>query len=218
MMPRIFFYIYLYTALFNNTALYIERTDKVPIKRSGFWIFILIAGMIYLLFLMKAEQLPEIDFHIDNGFDENAPLPVQLHPVVSAKKDELISLAADKGINIVITQDFRSIEEQDKLYAKGRTAGGDIVTNAKGGESYHNFGLAIDFALLSINGAVIWDMNYDGNGNSRADWDEVVEIAKGLGFDWGGDWRSFKDYPHLQYDFGLSIWELQRGKRPPEEE
>ncbi|WP_404802128.1 M15 family metallopeptidase [Bacillus infantis] len=218
MMPRIFFYIYLYTALFNNTAFYIERTDKVPIKRSGFWIFILIAGMIYLLFLMKAEQLPEIDFHIDNGFDENAPLPVQLHPVVSAKKDELISLAADKGINIVITQDFRSIEEQDKLYAKGRTAGGDIVTNAKGGESYHNFGLAIDFALLSINGAVIWDMNYDGNGNSRADWDEVVEIAKGLGFDWGGDWRSFKDYPHLQYDFGLSIWELQRGKRPPEEE
>ncbi|MEN8699707.1 M15 family metallopeptidase [Bacillus infantis] len=167
---------------------------------------------------MKAEQLPEIDFHIDNGFDEDAPLPVQLHPVVSAKKDELISLAADKGINIVITQDFRSIEEQDKLYAKGRTAGGDIVTNAKGGESYHNFGLAIDFALLSINGAVIWDMNYDGNGNSRADWDEVVEIAKGLGFEWGGDWRSFKDYPHLQYDFGLSIWELQRGKRPPEEE
>jgi peptidoglycan LD-endopeptidase CwlK len=218
MMPRIFFYIYLYTALLDNTALYIERTDKVPIKRSGFWIFILIAGMIYLLFLMKAEQLPEIDFHIDNGFDEDAPLPVQLHPVVSAKKDELISLAADKGINIVITQDFRSIEEQDKLYAKGRTAGGDIVTNAKGGESYHNFGLAIDFALLSINGAVIWDMNYDGNGNSRADWDEVVEIAKGLGFEWGGDWRSFKDYPHLQYDFGLSIWELQRGKRPPEEE
>ncbi len=218
MMPRIFFYIYLYTALLDNTALYIERTDKVPIKRSGFWIFILIAGMIYLLFLMKAEQLPEIDFHIDNGFDEDAPLPVQLHPVVSAKKDELISLAADKGINIVITQDFRSIEEQDKLYAKGRTAGGDIVTNAKGGESYHNFGLAIDFALLSINGAVIWDMNYDGNGNSRADWDEVVEIAKGLGFEWGGDWRSFKDYPHLQYDFGLSIWELQRGKRPPGEE
>lgn len=192
----------------------------MPVKRSGFWIFILIAGMIYLLFLMQAEQLPEIDFHIDmdNGFDQDAPLPVQLHPVVSAKKDELISLAADKGINIVITQDFRSIEEQDKLYAKGRTAEGEIVTNAKGGESYHNFGLAIDFALLSINGAVIWDMNYDGNGNSRADWDEVVEIAKGLGFEWGGDWRSFKDYPHLQYDFGLSIWELQRGKRPPEEE
>jgi peptidoglycan LD-endopeptidase CwlK len=209
---------WLYSTAMYNTVIYIERTDKVPIKRSGFWIFILIAGMIYLLFLMKAEQLPEIDFHIDNGFDEDAPLPVQLHPVVSAKKDELISLAADKGINIVITQDFRSIEEQDKLYAKGRTAGGDIVTNAKGGESYHNFGLAIDFALLSINGAVIWDMNYDGNGNSRADWDEVVEIAKGLGFEWGGDWRSFKDYPHLQYDFGLSIWELQRGKRPPGEE
>lgn len=86
------------------------------------------------------------------------------------------------------------------------------------GESYHNFGLAIDFALMSVDGQVIWDMKYDGNGNSRADWMEVVEIAKDLGFEWGGDWTQFKDYPHLQMNFGLSIWELQRGKRPPEAE
>jgi len=149
---------------------------------------------------------------------EDTSLPAALHPAVAEKKDQLISQAADRGINVVITQDFRSIEEQDTLYEKGRTAEGNIVTNAKGGESYHNFGLAIDFALMSVNGQVIWDMNYDGNGNSKADWMEVVEIAKGLGFEWGGDWKQFKDYPHLQMDFGLSIWELQRGKRPPETE
>lgn len=149
---------------------------------------------------------------------EEVPPPTALHPLVAEKKEELIALAADKGINVVITQDFRSIEEQDALYEKGRTAEGNIVTHAKGGESYHNFGLAIDFALMSVDGQVIWDMNYDGNGNSRADWMEVVEIAKDLGFEWGGDWTQFKDYPHLQMDFGLSIWELQRGKRPPEVE
>ena len=105
--------------------------------------------------------------------------------------------------------------EQDRLYEKGRTAGGNIVTYAKGGESYHNFGLAVDFALKTAEGDVIWDMKYDRNGNSRADWMEVVNIAKELGFEWGGDWPQFKDYPHLQMDFGLSIADLQNGARPP---
>ncbi len=57
-------------------------------------------------------------------------------------------------------------------------------------------------------------MEYDGNNNGKSDWMEVVEIAKDLGFSWGGDFTRFKDYPHLQMDFGLSIRDLQRGKRP----
>ena len=61
---------------------------------------------------------------------------------------------------------------------------------------------------------MIWDIEYDGNGNGQSDWFEVAEIAKELGFQWGGDWRSFKDYPHLQMDFGLTINDLQEGKRP----
>ena len=87
---------------------------------------------------------------------------------------------------------------------------GDIVTNAKAGESLHNYGLAIDFALRLKDGSVIWDMEYDGNGNGKADWMEVVEIAKDLGFQWGGDWANFPDYPHLQIDFGLTIRDLKR--------
>ncbi|MFC5734549.1 M15 family metallopeptidase [Cytobacillus gottheilii] len=147
---------------------------------------------------------------------EDVPLPDGLHPTVSLKKDELVSLAADKGIQVVITADFRSYEEQNRLYEQGRSTSGNIVTNAKGGESYHNYGLAIDFALMTIDGQVVWDMEYDGNGNGTPDWDEVVSIAKDLGFSWGGDWRNFKDYPHFQMNFGLSISELQRGNRPPE--
>jgi peptidoglycan L-alanyl-D-glutamate endopeptidase CwlK len=129
---------------------------------------------------------------------KDAPLPTDLHPAVEENRDKLIERAKERGIFVVITDDFRSFEEQDKLYAKGRTTEGKIVTYAKGGESYHNYGLAIDFALQLENGDVIWDMEYDGNNNGTSDWMEVVDIAKNLGFEWGGDWSQFKDYPHLQ--------------------
>lgn len=147
----------------------------------------------------------------------DVPPVVALHPVVAAKMKTLVSEAEAQGIRILITDDFRSTAEQDALYRKGRGAPGNVVTNARGGQSYHNYGLAIDFALRTKNGDVIWDLKYDGNGNKRADWLEVVAIAKRLGFAWGGDWKSFPDYPHLQMDFGLSIGELQRGYRPPED-
>ncbi|MFB9987855.1 M15 family metallopeptidase [Bacillus benzoevorans] len=145
----------------------------------------------------------------------NTAMPDGLHPVVAERMNQLVKRAADIGIVVVITDDFRSAEEQNRLYEKGRTAGGNIVTYAKGGESFHNFGLAVDFALKTSTGDVIWDRNFDGNGNARADWSEVVTMAKELGFEWGGDWPQFKDYPHLQMDFGLSIADLQNGERPP---
>ena len=141
-------------------------------------------------------------------------LPTELHPIVAEKVDVLIEKTAEKNIEILITDDYRSHEEQDKLYQKGRSTPGLVVTHAEGGESYHNFGLAVDFALQLENGHVIWDIDYDGNGNGQSDWFEVAEIAKELGFQWGGDWRGFIDYPHLQMDFGLSINDLQEGKRP----
>lgn len=144
------------------------------------------------------------------------PLPTELHPLVQELSNQLIQQAANKGIVIVITDGFRSSEDQDRLYEKGRTTEGNIVTNAKGGESYHNFGLAIDFAIKTPSENVIWDMQYDGNMNGKSDWTEVVEIAKNLGFEWGGDWTQFKDYPHLQMNFGLTIAQLQNGDRPAE--
>lgn len=150
---------------------------------------------------------------------DDLEIPPGLHPVVAEKRDTLINRANRAGIPILITAGFRSIEEQNQLYAQGRTAPGKVVTHANGGESFHNFGLAIDFALLNKNGEAIWDMQYDGNGNGKKDWDEVVALAKELGFQSGADWQGeFKDYPHLQMDFGLSLRELQRGKKPPQSE
>lgn len=127
----------------------------------------------------------------------------------------LIDFAYACGVPIVITQGLRTIDEQNGLYAQGRTKPGQIVTNARGGYSYHNFGVAIDFALLLPDGkSVSWDMKRDGDGDGIADWDEVVAEAKRIGWNWGGDWRSFKDYPHFEMTFGLSTADFRAGKRP----
>ncbi|WP_305953442.1 M15 family metallopeptidase [Paenibacillus sp. P32E] len=78
----------------------------------------------------------------------------------------LLSAAMPEESNIVITQGLRTIAEQDALYAQGRTKPGQIVTNARGRTSYHNFGLAVDFALLLPNGSsVSWDTARDGDGD-----------------------------------------------------
>lgn len=138
-----------------------------------------------------------------------------LHPVLLAGATELIRRSYARGIPILITQGMRTIAEQNALYAQGRTKKGAIVTNAKGGSSYHNYGLAIDFALLLPDGkSVSWDMKRDGDGDKVADWQEVAQEAKKLGFEWGGDWSSFKDYSHLQMTFGLTTAELRAGKHP----
>ncbi|OMD89463.1 M15 family metallopeptidase [Paenibacillus odorifer] len=138
-----------------------------------------------------------------------------LHPVVRSVATALIERCYKLNISILITQGLRTIAEQDALYAQGRTKPGAIVTNARGGYSYHNFGLAVDFALLLPNGSsVSWDMCRDGNNNQIADWQEVVKEAKGLGFEWGGDWTSFKDYPHFQMAFGLTLTQLRAGTKP----
>ncbi|MEK3885435.1 M15 family metallopeptidase [Paenibacillus sp. PL2-23] len=148
---------------------------------------------------------------------KEAPPIVALHPIVEAKSKELVMAAESLGISVLVTDGFRSHEEQEALYAQGRTTAGPVVTHVRGGASYHNYGLAIDFALLTPKGKAIWDLEYDGNRNGASDWMEVVAIAKRLGFTWGGNWQGFKDYPHLQMDFGYSISELKRGHRPPAE-
>jgi len=139
----------------------------------------------------------------------------ELHPVVLSATMKLIERSFAKSIPIIITQGYRSIAEQNALYAQGRTRPGNIVTNARGGRSLHNYGVAIDFALLLPDGKqVSWDMLRDGNANGRRDWDEVVEIAKNLGFEWGGDWINFVDTPHFQMTFGLTLNDYAAGRRP----
>jgi peptidoglycan L-alanyl-D-glutamate endopeptidase CwlK len=101
---------------------------------------------------------------------------------------------------------LRTFAEQDALYAQGRTKPGAIVTNAKGGLSYHNYGLAIDIVLL-INGKASWDTVKDFDGDGKADWQEVVTIFKQYGWEAGIDWK-FRDAPHFQKTLGYSVRQL----------
>ncbi|WP_164108259.1 MULTISPECIES: M15 family metallopeptidase [Sphingobacterium] len=128
----------------------------------------------------------------------------KLHPIIRNEVKELyltINFALPKGVRLRISQGLRSISEQDALYAQGRTTKGKIVTNAKGGSSWHNYGLAFDFVLLydkDLNGTfetASWDENKY--------WMQVVNEFKKHGYAWGGDWR-FKDSPHFEKAFGLS--------------
>lgn len=157
---------------------------------------------------------------------------VGLHPVVLKATEALIDYCYSKGINIVVSQGLRTIAYQNSLYAQGRTQAQlnsaglshviakptmTKVTDARGGYSYHNFGLAIDFCLLLPDGKnVTWDMSKDYNSNNVRDWIEVVDGAKALGFSWGGDWITFKDYPHFDITFGMTTFKLRGGEKPPE--
>lgn len=103
---------------------------------------------------------------------------------------------------------LRTFAESTKLYNQGRTTKGPIVTKAKAGQSYHNYGLAIDILLVvDTNGdgkydTAKWDVKTDFDGDGKADWMEAIDIFKKNGFKWGGDWTTFKDLPHVEMTFG----------------
>jgi len=110
---------------------------------------------------------------------------------------------------------LRTFAEQDALYAQGRTKLFDsngnrlgVVTKAKGGQSIHNYGLALDIVLIKDNKTASWEDNVDFDKDGKADWMEVVNILKANGWEWGGDWKSFKDKPHFQKTMGYTWQQL----------
>lgn len=93
-----------------------------------------------------------------------------------------------KGVRLRFTHTYRTNAEQDALFNQKTK-----VTNAKGGQSIHNYGLAFDIVILKeINGKWVADWKIDKY------WLQVADYFKSKGFAWGGDWTSFKDYPHFE--------------------
>ena len=114
----------------------------------------------------------------------------QLHPAFAAAVRATIADLADKGTVVEVVQGLRTFEEQDALYAKGRTAPGQIVTQARGGESNHNFGLAADLCPFT-NDKPDWNA-------PMAVWAAIGTAAMAHGLEWGGQWKKFLDKPHVQ--------------------
>jgi peptidoglycan L-alanyl-D-glutamate endopeptidase CwlK len=113
-----------------------------------------------------------------------ATLLADVHPYARA----LVQRAAAVGITIKIISGTRTYAEQDELYAQGRTKPGNKVTNARGGYSNHNFGIAFDIGVFE-------GTSYKGDSPKyRA----VGMLGEELGLEWGGNWKSFQDQPHYQ--------------------
>lgn len=125
----------------------------------------------------------------------------KLHPTVRDEVQKIITecdLALTGNAKVRITQTLRTFEEQDELYATGRTKPGKKVTNAKAGQSIHNYGLAVDICLIIDGKTASWDTAKDWDNDKVADWYECVKIFAKHGWDWGGNWKTFKDLPHFE--------------------
>jgi peptidoglycan L-alanyl-D-glutamate endopeptidase CwlK len=133
-----------------------------------------------------------------------------LHPRLQTLVEKLKSECEKQGLKIEIGECLRTVEEQDALYAKGRTASGSIVTNAKGSSysSMHQWGIAFDFYRNDGKGA------YYNNDNFFS---KVGAIGKKLGLEWGGDWKSITDLPHFQLpDWGSTAAKLKATYSTPD--
>lgn len=141
-----------------------------------------------------------------------------LHPDLQKKYAQLIKLCSKKGITIGVAECLRTKAEQDALYAKGRTAPGKIVTNAKGSNysSMHQWGVAFDFYLkMDIDGD--GQISDDAYNNAKKTFNQVGALAKSIGLEWGGDWKSIKDLPHIQLkNWGSTTSKLKAEYGTPE--
>lgn len=129
-----------------------------------------------------------------------------LHPALREEAEKIyadICAAMPQGVVCRFTHTFRSFPEQNKLYAIGRSKPGKVVTNARGGFSFHNYGLAIDFVLL-VNGQPSWAVDKN--------WLAVIAIFESYGWESGYYWK-FKDAPHVQKTFGKTIAQLAATKQ-----
>jgi peptidoglycan LD-endopeptidase CwlK len=114
----------------------------------------------------------------------------EVYPGLATLTREMAAQLEAEGIDIRVTQSLRTMAEQEALYAEGRTTQGEVVTNARAGFSWHNFGLAVDVAPLTPQG-VDWNTNHPV-------WQRIVATGDTLGLVAGAEWRSFPDWPHFQ--------------------
>lgn len=111
-----------------------------------------------------------------------------LLPPVRPIARALVQKAASAGITIRVISGLRSYEEQAALYAQGRTAPGNKVTNARAGYSNHNFGIAFDVGVFEGNKYLPESPKYKA----------VGALGMDLGLEWGGNWKTIVDQPHFQ--------------------
>ncbi len=129
-------------------------------------------------------------------------LVVALHQKVAEAAQKTIAETKNRGIIVAVHSGLRTAEEQEKLYAKGRTIVnpdgksaarpmGNIITNARAYESWHSFGLAVDIVFKTDKGGWTW-------AKTPEEWGKLGAVGESFGLEWGGRWKKFPDVPHFQ--------------------
>lgn len=137
--------------------------------------------------------------------------------------ESMLSLAAERGLDVLVYCTRRSFEEQARLYRQGRPTAeihatahklerdwgrpdlaeilldvgpqyGDVRTNAAPGQSLHNYGAALDAAPMR-EGEIVWTTQHPAD---RQLWEAYGACVRDAGLVWGGDWHRFVDMPHAQ--------------------
>lgn len=148
----------------------------------------------------------------------------RLHPKIREEVLALLNQAEtliDKSLRIRVVQGLRTIEEQNALFNQpkdGKDNDGDgkvdekdeRVTNAKGGSSYHNYGLAIDICWLVEQPDDSYKYDSTKSWNFGPNYRKIIKLFKDAGYVWGGDWVSIKDTPHFEKRFGLTWKQLYK--------
>jgi peptidoglycan LD-endopeptidase CwlK len=135
---------------------------------------------------------------------------MQLHPSVRVEMINIIKEINSKltgRSQVRISQGLRTFAEQNALFNQKPK-----VTNAKGGQSVHNYGFAVDIVLIIDGKTASWDTHKDWDNDKVADWDECVKVFAKYGWSWGGTWTSFKDMPHFDR-IGFNNWRILQTKK-----
>ena len=148
-------------------------------------------------FVARSEEIASELGRFDHRTERNVA-SLQLATQRAARR--FMAAILESGIEARIISGTRSYEEQNALFRQGRFGHpGPRVTNARGGQSRHNFGIAWDIGI------------FDGGtylGESPL-YDRAAEVGLFDGIEWGGHWTSFVDRPHYQLGTGLSTSEIR---------
>ena len=145
-----------------------------------------------------------------------------LDPVARKRFQAWLIDCSKAGIDVLVYCTYRSGAEQDALYEVGRTVKGEgatkakpmgrVVTNAKAGQSLHQYRVAIDCVPL-WQGKAMWSGDLPSTPQDDRLYEKMAKLAEKYGIEWAGNWVSFKEKAHFQYTGGLSLKDFQMGKR-----
>jgi len=149
----------------------------------------------------------------------NPPMPCrdinELLPVARRGAAEFLRRCAARGLAPKITETYRTAAYQNQLYAQGRTAPGSIVTNARGGQSIHEYRLAFDICQNVAGKAYDESKSFTLDGKPADFFQACGRVWQEMGGEWGGAWPSFPDKPHLQYCAGFTDAQIRAGAKIP---